>query len=671
MFDAIRVSGARTPALEHSDGPEHSDGSGPRLASSGVLGTRGFGYQPALDGVRALAVAMVLLFHQGWLDGGYVGVSVFFTLSGYLITSLTLVEHDRTGRLDVRAFYARRVRRLFPASVACLAGVVVLAWFGVFDDVEHLRRDLWAAFAQVYNWVVLSSGQTYADLVGAGEGVRSPLDHYWSLAIEEQFYWVWPLAMVLVLRTGRRRRVLLVGAIAIAAAVAAPVIAAVWGGDAAYWATPARLGEILVGALVAVVLHGRWSRRVLPRPVAWLGVGGIGVVAWAALTWPSGAGPAYEGWLPVFALASAGVIVGMQVASPLRRVLAVRPLVALGTISYGVYLYHWPVYVVLDEQRTGLPDAALFAVRLGLTLILAVVSFRLLERPIRVGGLRRPAITGLAACSSLALIVTVVPLDTTPYWARSRDVATAATLAPVDSVVELRVVTTTTQPAPPTTEPGSTTTSSSTTTVAPTTTVDPYAVPALPTALSRPVRIVVTGDSTAMATGGGLQAWAQSHPDVAEVTVAGSPACGFVRAGHSDVDEVRQVREECADLVEERLPETLRNLQPDVLVVMVTVRDIEDRAWSDAEGRLPITDPRFAERLIADYDAATTGFEAAGVARVLWVLPPLPALPLLDAARFDAYGAVLAQVVARHPDRAVRRRSAWLAGATTGGPRAP
>ena len=102
-----------------------------------MLGTRGFCYQPALDGVRALAVAIVLVFHQGWLDGGYVGVSVFFTLSGYLITSLALVEHDRTGRLDVGAFYGRRIRRLLPASLACLAGVVVLAWSGLFDAVER------------------------------------------------------------------------------------------------------------------------------------------------------------------------------------------------------------------------------------------------------------------------------------------------------------------------------------------------------------------------------------------------------------------------------------------------------------------------------------------------------------------------------------------------------
>jgi peptidoglycan/LPS O-acetylase OafA/YrhL len=148
---------------------------------------RRFAYQPALDGVRGVAVAMVLLFHAGWISGGYVGVSVFFTLSGYLITSLALIEHRRTGSPDVPAFYGRRVRRLLPASLACLAGVIVLAAFGLVRDVEHLRRDLWGALAQVYNWVALSGGQSYADLV-AGDAGQSPLDHYWSLAIEEQFY---------------------------------------------------------------------------------------------------------------------------------------------------------------------------------------------------------------------------------------------------------------------------------------------------------------------------------------------------------------------------------------------------------------------------------------------------------------------------------------------------
>ena len=186
------------------------------------------------------------------------------------------------------------------------------------------------------------------------------------------------------------------------------------------------------------------AQRTLPRPIAWLGVVGVGVVAWAAVTWPAGAGPAYDGWLPLFALATAGLVLGLQVPSPLRRLLSRAPLVALGAISYGVYLFHWPVYVVLDEERTGLPDAVLFAVRITVTLLLAVVSFRLLERPIRTGALRRPAFAGLAACSALALVVAGVPLEASPYWAQSNDEATAATLAPVDSVVELHAATTTT-----------------------------------------------------------------------------------------------------------------------------------------------------------------------------------------------------------------------------------
>ena len=203
-------------------------------------------------------------------------MSVFFTLSGYLITSLSLAEHERTGRLDVGAFYGRRLRRLLPASLACLAGIVVLAAVGLFDGVTDLRRDIWGSLAQVYNWVALSGGQSYADLVDTGAGALSPVEHYWSLAIEEQFYWVWPLVLVAVLRAGRRGRLLAVSALAAATAVAAPLIAAVWGPDAAYWATPARLGEILGGALVAVVLHGRRRDVALPAPVCVAGRGRLG-----------------------------------------------------------------------------------------------------------------------------------------------------------------------------------------------------------------------------------------------------------------------------------------------------------------------------------------------------------------------------------------------------------
>ncbi len=174
-----------------------------------------FAYQPALDGVRAVAVLLVLVYHAGfgWMSGGYVGVSVFFTLSGFLITTLALVEHDRAGRIDVGAFYSRRVRRLLPASLLCLAGVIIAARLHQFDGITELRRDLWAALAQVYNWVLLANSNGYAEEMAKAAGQRAPLDHYWSLAIEEQFYWVWPLVLIVLLRAGRRRRLALFGAV--------------------------------------------------------------------------------------------------------------------------------------------------------------------------------------------------------------------------------------------------------------------------------------------------------------------------------------------------------------------------------------------------------------------------------------------------------------------------
>jgi len=645
----------------------------------------GFAYQPALDGVRAVAVALVLLFHQGWLDGGYLGVSVFFTLSGYLITSLALGEHDRTGRLDVGAFYGRRLRRLLPASLACLAGIVVLAGVGLFGGVDGLRRDIWGALAQVYNWVALSGGQTYAELVAAGNGPVSPVEHYWSLAIEEQFYWVWPVVLVAVLRAGRRRRVLAVAGLAAAAGVAAPLIAGVWGPDAAYWATPARLGEILVGALVAVVLHGRRRDVSLPAGISWLAVAGLAVVVWAAVTWPSGAGPAYDGWLPVFALASAALVVGLQVPSPLRQALGAAPLVALGAISYGVYLYHWPVYVVLDAERTGLAAVPLFAVRITVTLAVAVVSYRALERPIRAGRLRwRPGLpAALAGCAAIAIAVAVVPADSTPYWMRRGAEASAATLAPIASVAELRVVepaatppatvapTTTTTVAAMTTAVATTALATTTLATTTTTTLPPVpAVPPLPTGLSRPVRIMVVGDSTAWATGDGMVDWAADHADIARVAVQAAPGCGFIRGGLVPTDADDSFRGACEDFRDDRIPSSLRSLHPDVVVGMVTFRDLTDRVWDDAEGPLGPSDERFYARLVDDYDVATQEFLSGGASDVLWVLAPIPdVLPpnegwvqALDPARYERYAAALHEVAARHPGQAgVVDLAAWLA----------
>jgi hypothetical protein len=183
------------------------------------------------------------------------------------------------------------------------------------------------------------------------------------------------------------------------------------------------------------------------------------------------------------------------------------------------------------------------------------------------------------------------------------------------------------------------------------------------------VRILVAGDSTAEVTGDGLLAWAGAHPDVAQVAVRAAPGCGFVRGGVIPTDKDDGFRRGCANVLDDEVPAAIATLQPDVVVGMVTLRDIEDRVWDEAEGPLAPTDPRFAERLIADYDATAAAFEAAGVARVLWVLAPIPAVPyegdaaeLVDPARYDAYAAAIADVVARRPGRAaVVDLRGWLA----------
>ena len=324
----------------------------------------GFAYQPALDGVRAVAVAAVLLFHAGfgWMSGGYVGVSVFFTLSGFLITSLPLVEHERTGRLDARAFYARRVRRLLPASLACLAGVFVLASAGAFDGVTTLRRDVWAALVQVFNWVSSPAARATPSSSPAGRRAR-PLDHYWSLAIEEQFYWVWPLVLVgrAAVRSGAAGSLLvgaLPGRLSPSPRRSSP---AVWGPDAAYWATPARLSRDPRRGARSPSSCTRW-RRAGPRcPAARLAGAGRarrGRVGGGRRGRPARVRRTRAGCPVVRRWPSAALVVGLQVAGRRApRCSSARPLVALGAISYGVYLYHWPVYVVLDEERTGLPDA--------------------------------------------------------------------------------------------------------------------------------------------------------------------------------------------------------------------------------------------------------------------------------------------------------------------------
>ena len=607
----------------------------------------GFAYQPALDGVRAVAVVLVLLFHAGftWMSGGYVGVSVFFTLSGYLITSLALVEHDSTGHLGVRAFYARRIRRLMPASLLCLGGVMVAAWLEQFEGVTRLRRDLWGALLQVYNWVTLAGGEGYGEQTSRAVGQRAPLDHYWSLAIEEQFYWVWPLALVVVLRLSSRGRIAAVSALTAAGAMATVLITLVWGSDAAYFATPARLPEILIGAVVAVVLHVRRGSDLFgasTRWTGWLAAGGLAAVALAATTWPASGGPAYHGWLPLFAVASAAVIVGLQVASPVRRMLSLPPFVLLGRISYGVYLYHWPVYTLVDERRLDIGRAPLFAVRAAITLAIAGVSYVVVERPIRTRPIGWRPTVGVAAatCAVVAALVAVVP-DRGGQYTFVADETRAAAMIPAvgedDTLVPLSLASGSRVEA---------------------------GVPI--DGLSRPARVMIVGDSTAFSTAEGVIQWAAEHPDVMQAAASAAVGCGLNATGLLRDDGYR----EACDAVRDGIVPKVERLRPDAVVAMVTFRDMEDRMWDPAEGVLTPTDERFRRHLLDGYEVITQHMLDAGAGVVIWVIPPTSALPavgdlapMLESDRIDAYRRVIRALPLSFPGYVVvADMASWIDG---------
>ncbi len=581
-----------------------------------------FGYQPALDGVRAVAVVLVLLFHAGfgWMSGGYVGVSVFFTLSGFLITSLALTEHARTGRIDVGAFYSRRVRRLLPASLICLTGVIVAARLHQFDGVTELRRDLWAAITQLYNWVLLANSDGYAEEMAKAAGQRAPLDHYWSLAIEEQFYWVWPLALIVLLRASGRHRLVAFGALWGVFTGVTIVLAAFVGGAATYLATPARLPEILVGAVLAVVVH---RRRVVPA-AGWIALVGLVAIVACAVTWPAAGGPAEAGWLPLFAIASVALIGGLQGPSPVRSLLSLAPLVWLGRISYGVYLYHWPIYTLVDERRFDFGRTELFVVRLAITLVVASVSYHLVEAPVRTRRLRWRPVAAAAAGASLVVagVVVVVPDRDGTYSYVAAATRQAAAIVPFG--------------------------------------------PGEPTELgSRPVRVLVVGDSTAVATGEGLIQWAAEHPGVMRVTSRAAIGCGVnpIALPEDDYGEL------CTEVLAGLVP-AVRELQPDVVVAMVTFRDMEDRQWSAAEGLLTPSDQRYRRHLLAGYEWFVTMMHMAGAGTVLFVIPPTPAVPavgniaaMLDPDRIEGYRRVLRALPLSFTEGiAVADMATWLAG---------
>jgi len=418
-------------------------GSGPEMARS----SKSLPHIPALDGLRGLAVLGILFFHAGHLRGGWLGVDLFFVLSGFLITSLLLNEFEGRRDISLRKFWGRRARRLFPALLLTLFGVALYAvGWAAPSEFAQIRRDGFATLLYVANWSAIYQGYDYWDLFT----LPSPLEHCWSLAIEEQLYLLWPPVVLFTLRvTGGSRRVLLSVALTIA------FLSAAWmaflfepGADTArvYFGTDTRCFALMLGAALSAVIRPVAEGGTQP-PSAWA-FDWLGLAALAGLGWAwaslSGNDPlVYRGGLFVLALAAAATIAAIVLAPRGRtaRLLGLAPLRALGTISYGVYLWHWPLYVLLDAERTGLGGGWLTLARIASSFAIATASYWLLERPIRRGALTASAALGLGAAStaalSLALVVATPPQPDVALPTPSADDRAVDVLLVGDSVAML------------------------------------------------------------------------------------------------------------------------------------------------------------------------------------------------------------------------------------------
>ena len=490
-------------------------------------------YIPALDGLRGLAALAVLFYHADlrWMPGGFLGVEVFFVLGGYLITTLLLREWDRRGKIDLKAFWRRRVCRLFPATLALIAATLVLTAIWLPDAAASLRGDALAAVGYLSNWRLIWTQRPYFAAMG-----RPPLlRHLWALAVEAQFYLLWPLLFIMIGRIcrpnakshspakpKRTRYGILIAALA-GATISAAWMAVLYrpGTDPSrvYYGTDTRLAGLLIGAALACVWppdqRRARGRRLYMRLIDGAGLGALCALAAACVYVDEFQPLLYRGGLTMIALL-AGTTIALAVhprARLLPGLLGSAPLRWLGKRSFGLYLWHWPLFMI-TRPHLDLPfdGAALLLLRLFIAAVLAECSYQMIERPVRYSAagwgrrLRWTASWGAPLAIVIAVWMTLVPpasahlshLEQTPPAARTPTVTPTAT-SPAATPTPAATSTPQDTPVPARPTPDTPTKAAPTATApaGPTPTVTATAAPTIsPTPTITPVpRVVALGDS--------------------------------------------------------------------------------------------------------------------------------------------------------------------------------
>jgi peptidoglycan/LPS O-acetylase OafA/YrhL len=556
---------------------------------------------PALDGYRGLGMIVVLLYHQNfsWFPNGVLVISMFFTLSGYLLGRLAVNEVQRSGRIQLGRFWTRRVRRLMPASLVVIIGVSVASWIWPDPTRPLSRGDVISGVTYWENWHLYATDSRYEAI----NGIASPLLHLWSLSLEEQVFLAFPVLMLcaLVWPATRRFGPTIIAALVVVGFALGPVFER-RGISSAYYATPVRMAEFLCGVLLAVLLGQRPAMvgrlRALAGRAGWEVVFAIVVVAevvwWTTVSITSA--DLFPWGVVVSSVLTCALMVVAETHSLAERALSWRPICWLGVRVYGVYLVHWPVFRFLDADATGLQDWPLFVLRVAVTLALSEAMLQLFENPVRVGRMWSGSrvYLGSAALAAAALGIGTVAASAQP-----------APIVDTEAIALQRIKLAGLAELPADAPTRSTT--------------DP----------ELPARILVVGDSQAYTLAGGLGPWAAD----AGVRVEYNSGVGCGIGGVTPIRYLGLAYDAapgCAEFAE-FAPLIVDRVRPNVVIVIGGLGDLSDRILPGDSEYSHIGEPDYDAWLNAELDRFVA--EIAPVdAQILWLTHPDVNVPVRNGA---------------------------------------